>query len=121
MNFFSVAVASFSGYVNFVANTAVEVRRRNVDGSSGDLAVIYRDSAGSDIITQTGATTDSSGVIEFWSSESSLNVVEKTSGRTVNAGGGGLSVRIKSGCVLDEAPDDGDTYLRGGGQWVKYP
>lgn len=121
MNFFSVAVANFSGDVNFAANVDVEVRRRNIDGSSGDLAAIYRDSSGVDIITQTGATTDSSGVIEFWSNETELNVIEKSSGRTVSASGGSLSVRIKSGCVLDEAPDDGNTYLRSNGQWVKYP
>lgn len=121
MNFFSVAVANFRGDVNFAANVAVEVRRRNIDGSSGELVSIYRDSEGSDIITQTGATTDNSGIIEFWSNELSLNVVEKASGRAVNASGGGLSVRIKSGCVLDEVPDDGSTYLRSNGAWVKYP
>lgn len=121
MNFFSVAVANFSGDVNFAANISVEIRLRNADGSSGALANIYRDSNGADIITQIGATTDSSGVIEFWSREKELNVIERSSGRTVNASGGGLSVRIKSGCVLDEAPDDGNTYLRSNGQWVKYP
>lgn len=121
MNFFSVALANFVGDVNFASGVPVEVRIRNTDGSSGALASIFEDSEGNRNISQLGAVTNSYGVIEFWSSSESLNVVEASSRRAVNASGGGLSVRIKSGCVLDEAPSDGNTYLRGGGSWVKYP
>jgi len=121
MNFFSVAIANFSGDVNFASGFPVEVRIRNEDGSSGALALIFEDSAGQRNISQLGAVTNSYGVIEFWSDSQSLNVIDSSSGRAVNASGGGLSVRIKSGCVLDEAPNDGNTYLRGNGSWVKYP
>jgi len=121
MIFFSVALANFIGDVNFASGIPVEVRIRNEDGSSGALALIFEDGEGERNISQLGATTNGYGVIEFWCDSESLNVVESSSRRTVNASGGGLSVRIKSGCVLDEAPNDGNTYLRGGGIWVKYP
>lgn len=120
MIFHSVALANFSGGDRYAANEAVEVRIRELDGESGALADIYKDEAKSEPISQIGATTDQYGVIEFWAEQSELNVVHTASGEFTSTNGHSMSIRIKSGYILDEAPNDGISYLRSGKAWVTY-
>ena len=60
---------------NVIPNAAYEIRFRNSNGTSGSLANIFEDEAGSLPITQTGATVDSRGSVTFYADAIPLNAV----------------------------------------------
>lgn len=68
---------------NVVPFAGVEIRERNNDGSSGNLAAIYSDSDGVSPITQPGVTTNSRGTIQFYANGDGYNVEYTVDGSTI--------------------------------------
>jgi hypothetical protein len=61
----------------------LEIRNRLANGTSGALASIFSDAAGTTPITQTGATTDSLGQFLFYASPAPYNAVFDNNGTPV--------------------------------------
>jgi hypothetical protein len=61
----------------------LEIRNRLANGTSGTLASIFSDAAGTTPITQTGATTDSLGQFLFYASPAPYNAVFDNNGTPV--------------------------------------
>lgn len=91
---------------NVLPNAPLEIRNRLANGTSGTLASIFSDAAGTLPITQTGATTDSLGQFTFYALPAPYNAVFDNNGTPViSAIDVGLTVVSFSSAINKLFPD----------------
>ena len=71
---------------NVIPNASIEIRERLANGTSGDLSLIFEDSAGLFPITQTGATADTNGQFVFYAESAEYNAVYQSQTVPVDMG-----------------------------------